>query len=265
MADQHVSPSRISTLNHCSQQHHYKYTERLQKIGPEVEHLSLGKAIHTAIENMYNGVVVPRMEPGEATYHKDYNAAIDAFGLFRAFKDRGMETLDTEIKFDVPLEEFPGWTLQGIIDHVVRIDGAIWIGDHKSTKQAWSFEHTNMNLQHKLYELVVPDLYDGEKAAGSFYNFIKMGSRKEVSYADVSRVMLPASDAGLVSAYDEMAKAIHRIESGEHSRNVGRHCKWCDFQAICSAEYFGQDAAFVRSEYYESRDKDPEPVDLEVE
>lgn len=252
---QHISPSRIATLNHCARQHHYKYTLGLKKKGPETVPQSRGKAIHTAIENMYEGNPVPRMQQEEQTWSGDYNAAVDAYGLFSMLNDRALKTVATELKFDVPLEEFPGWTLRGIIDHVAEIDGELWVGDHKSLSRKWPIEQTGLNLQHKIYEMVVPDLFEGRKAAGSFYNFIQLGTRAGVPYANVNRVMLPSSEQGLVTAYEEIESAINRIEAGDKHRNVGGHCGWCDFFSICNTDYFNpKDSEYIKQEYYEPKD-----------
>lgn len=240
--NKNLSASRINTLNLCAQKHHYAYTLGLEKPG-ETQAQALGTAVHKSIEGFYNGEHnMPHTEG--AAHSTEHNVAVDAFGTFSMLRDGGVKVIATEQAFDVPIEDeriTDGWRLRGIIDVVAKIDDQIWVGDHKTTKRKWPVEKTSLSLQHKLYELVLPDLYPEQEYGGSFYNFIQLGTSKGVPYANVTREYLPRNEAGLATAFEEVVSAIKRIESGETYRYTGDHCAWCEFKDLCASDYFGGD------------------------
>lgn len=238
-----LSASRINTLNLCAQKHYYAYELMLERPGESVPQ-ALGTAVHKAIEGFYDGKhQMPHMSALEQSWAPEYNACVDAFGIFSALQDTGHTIIATEKEFDVPIEDeriSEGWTLRGIIDVVDRIDGQLWVGDHKTTRRKWPIEKIGLSLQHKIYELVMPDLYN-ETAAGSYYNFIQLGTSKGVPYANVNRTMLPRNETGLATAFEEIVSAVQRIEDGKVYRHVGDHCQWCEFFTLCQSDYFGGD------------------------
>lgn len=255
-----VSPSRISTLNSCPQKHYYGYTLGLEKPGSTWQQ-DLGTAVHRGIEDFYNGKAVPRMELLAQPWAPAYNACIDAFGTFSLLSDRNHQIIATEQSFEVPIEDDrigEGWTLKGIIDVVDRIDGQIWVGDHKTSSRVWPIQRTSLSLQHKIYELAVPELF-GEDAAGSYYNFITYGTRAGKAYANVERTVLPRNEQGLATAFEEVISAIQRIEGGQVYRNTGEHCKWCDFYVLCQSDYFGGDTQSAIELNYQPKQRDVEP------
>ena len=258
-----LSVSRINLLNKCSQAHYYAYTLGLEKPG-ETNAQALGTAVHKAIEEFYNGVHnMPHMDTG-AAYANEYNACVDAFGTFSLLRDKGLSILATEQEFSVPLEDeriSEGWEFRGIIDVVAELDGQLWVGDHKTTRRKWSIEKLSLSLQHKGYELVMPELYPGKNYGGSFYNFIQIGTSKSVPYANVSREWLPRNEAGLATAFEEIISAVQRIEAGEKFRNVGDHCTWCDFKDLCGADYFGADTQALIDLNFRKKDQKIEEGD----
>lgn len=241
-----LSASRINTLNLCAQKHYYAYTLGLEKPG-ESNAQAVGTAVHKAIEGFYKGEhQMPHKTDIElgGSYSGEYNACVDSFGTFSLLKDQGMSIIATEQEFSVPIEDeriSEGWELRGIIDVVAKIDGQLWVGDHKTTRRKWPIEKTSLALQHKIYELAMPELYPNEECAGSFYNFIQLGTSKGVPYANTSRTYLPKNEHGLVTAYEEVISAVMRIERGDRFRYTGDHCQWCEFFQLCQSDYFGGD------------------------
>lgn len=258
--NKNVSPSRISVLNECAQKHYYSYGLGLEKPGESWQQ-AMGTAVHKAIEDMYGGKPTPRMATLEQSWAERYNACLDSFGTFSLLQDNGMEVIATEKMFEVPIEDErigEGWKVRGIIDVVANIDGQLWVGDHKTTGRKWPIEKTSLALQHKLYEIVVPELFPGQEYGGSFYNFIVHGERAGKAYANTDRVMLPRNEFGLNTAWEEMIGAIQRIESGQKYRNTGEHCKWCDFYTLCQSDYFGGDTqSAIEQNYQKKGPKDP--------
>lgn len=251
-----VSPSRISVLNTCARKHFYGYVLDLSKPG-ETAAQSMGTAVHSAIEDFYKGGSMPHMDLGAAEWAPKYNACVDAFGTFSMLQDHSLQILATEQTFQIPIEDeriSEGWALKGIIDVVARVDGKIWVGDHKTTGRKWPIEKVSLSLQHKIYELVIPELY-GEECAGSFYNFIQHGESKGVPYANVTRTWLPRNENGLATAWEEVISAIIRIENGTDYRNVGDHCRWCDFYTLCQSDYFGGDTQAAIELNYVKKDR----------
>jgi RecB family exonuclease len=254
-----LSASRIATLNMCAQKHYYAYTLGLEKPG-ESQAQAVGTAVHKAIEEFYDGKhLMPHkteLELGEGA--TEYNAAVDSFGTFSLLKDGNMSILATEKEFSVPIEDeriSNGWQLRGIIDVVAKIDDEIWVGDHKTTRRKWGIEKTSLSLQHKIYELAMQDLYPNDVCAGSFYNFIQLGTSKGVPYANTTRTFLPRNEAGLYTAFEEIISAVKRIESGEVYRNTGDHCQWCEYFTLCQSDYFGGDTQAVIDLSYKVKER----------
>jgi len=268
MGNKALSASRIATLNLCAQKHYYGYVLGLEKPGESVPQ-ALGTAVHKAIEEYYNGKhQMPHMSALEQQWAPEYNACVDAFGIFSALQDVGHNIIATEQEFEVPIEDerIPdGYTLKGIIDVVDEFDGGLWVGDHKTTRRKWPLEKTALALQHKIYELALPDIFNGREAAGSYYNFIQLGTSKGTPYANVNRVYLPRNDAGLATAFDEIISAVQRIERGDRYRHTGDHCQWCEFFTLCQSDYFGGDTqSAIDLNYSKKADRKPTPVEEDV-
>lgn len=254
-----LSASRISTLNLCAQKHHYAYTLGLERPG-ESQAQAVGTAVHKAIEEFYEGKhQMPHTTEAElGAGASEFNACVDAFGTFSLLKDGNMSVLAVEKEFDVPIEDeriSDGWQLRGIIDVVAKIDDEIWVGDHKTTRRKWPIEKTSLSLQHKIYELAMQDLYPNDTCAGSFYNFIQLGTSKGIPYANVTRTYLPKNEVGLNTAFEEIISAVQRIESGQVYRHTGDHCQWCDFYQLCQSDYFGGDTQALIDLNYKKKDR----------
>lgn len=254
--NKNLSASRINVLNMCSQKHHYGYNLMLEKPGDSIP-AALGTAVHKAIEEFYNGSSnMPHIH--NESWASEYNACVDAYGLFSKLQDGGLKIIATEQEFELPVEDeriSEGWVIRGIIDVVAEIDGKIWVGDHKTTRRKWPIEKTQLALQHKIYELALPELYPNQEYGGSFYNFIQMGTTKGVPYANVTRQYLSQNEYGLSTAFEEIISAIQRIENAPLYRNVGDHCAWCDFKDLCGSDYFGGDTQALIDLNYTVRKK----------
>lgn len=249
--NKNLSASRINTLNLCAQKHHYAYTLGLEKPG-ETQAQALGTAVHKSIEGFYNGEHnMPHTEG--AAYSPEHNVAVDAFGTFSMLRDGGVKVIATEQAFDVPVEDeriTDGWRLRGIIDVVAKIDGQIYVMDHKTTKRKWPIEKTSLSLQPRLYELAVQELYPDQSYGGSAYNFIQLGTSKGVPYANVTREFLPRNEAALATAFEEVISAIQRIENGIVYRNVTDACSWCEYKDLCASDMYGGDTdALIQLNY----------------
>lgn len=239
-----LSASRINLFNFCRQKHYYAYELGLERPGESIPQ-ALGTAVHKAIEEFYNGKhQMPHITDTSVPWVAEYNAAVDAFGTFSMLQDASMSIKATEQEFSVPIEDervSDGWMLRGIIDVVAELDGQLWVGDHKTTRRKWAIEKTSLALQHKIYELAMPELYPENSCAGSFYNFIQLGTSKGIPYASVTRTFLPKNEQGLLTAYEEIISTIKQMEGGEITRNTGDHCQWCEFYQLCQSDYFGGD------------------------
>lgn len=254
-----VSPSRMASFNHCQRQHHYGYVEKLQK-KPSTSDIALdvGTLVHAALEAHYKGSLYPIPQDGGEVSLKA-EAAMNAYLPFAGLNDR-WEVVDVEKTFEIPIEDKPGWIFTGRLDMPVKIEGELWVVDHKTGSQHWSAERINLEAQLKLYTIAASELYN-TPVRGGIYNFIRITSRAGRWHGDPLRVTLPYTEQALATAYDEMIATIDQMEAQSASslqptRNAGTHCKWCQFYQLCDADYYGSDRDSLIADLYQPKVRD---------
>lgn len=247
-----VSVSRLNQMGFCARAHHYVYTLDLE---PKVtaDALSLGKLVHSTLEEFYKTGEMPRIPDDLGEMGDKARSATQTYSLLARMQDN-FTVVDVERRFEVPLEDL-GVTFQGVIDAVVRIDGQLWLLEHKTCSQHWANERILLANQHVLYELVAEELY-GEKVYGTLYNFLRITRRGGEFHTDAKRVTVPADEYARMEAYEDLRGKVEAIRGGYKSRNPGAHCSYCAVFRLCQSDYLGGDTDYLISEFYKKRNRD---------
>jgi hypothetical protein len=74
------------------------------------------------------------------------------------------------------------------------------------------------------------------------------------------RIFTPVNrdiEENIFSDFEEDFRDIVEQHDKKKSRNIGRHCGWCDFEPLCRAELQGLDVDYIRSHEYAIETDDP--------
>jgi hypothetical protein len=78
------------------------------------------------------------------------------------------------------------------------------------------------------------------------------------------RVYTPRKDAVidvLFSEFIDTAKEMSELHGKSKTRNIGKHCDYCEFEAICRAELMGHDVDFVKDHEYTTEPEDETTIE----
>lgn len=93
-------------------------------------------------------------------------------------------------------------------------------------------------------------------------NFAQSNCREYFNrvYSPVKKRVVDSLFADFMSTAQDIAR-----EPEKKDKNIGRHCDWCDFRDICSAELRGTDAGFIEKQDFITRPPhEQEEPDFEV-
>lgn len=251
MKKSNISYSRLGSMRFCPRQHHYAYTQNLEPIAA-TQALDVGTLVHSGIENFYRNGSFPPVEPDLGEVGQKVTSALSTYALLAQLEDRGMEIVDIERKFELPIEEVEGAMLKGVIDLVVRIQGDLYLMEHKTCAQHWSNEQIQTAPQHQLYEMAAESIYE-EPVDGTYYNFLRITKRGGDFHTDAKRTFVPKNYTARAEAYEDMLATMRNISDDYKARNSGSHCHYCRFFALCQSDLLGGDTQVLREQFYKPR------------
>ena len=161
MTSRRYSHSALKTAQRCLKQWSYKYIDRLEPVVGK-PHLEKGSELHALLEQYYRGLEF-------ADYKSEEDVEIIQRYLDHYYKD-SWEIIAVEHEYEMTLG---GFTLVFIPDLVVRINGEVWIVDHKSTASIpdeWDLYNMS-DFQHLLY--IEGMRQNGYDVAGFIFNYIR--------------------------------------------------------------------------------------------
>lgn len=300
----YISASMRSSFKRCRFQWHFRY---MRKLEPKVAAtpLRFGTLIHTALEQYYtsaNGGLKRGPHPAdtfERAYEEELESARkmgfkDEDGVWHDAAELGVDMLEhyvefygaddewaviaSEIKFEAPvLDSVTGkqiGTYVGVLDNVLRHrgTGAIWMRDHKSTKQIqtaylsrddqasgyWTY---GLDALIK-YGIVTPDT----PFQGIEFNFLRKGIRdrrpqnEEGKYLNqdgsVSKVQPSPFFKRQMVYKGEVERQFTRQRVAAELKEIAlvktgklellktpdkQHCNYCDVNDICDLHESGAD------------------------
>lgn len=218
-----VSYSRLQLFRQCPYRYYLRYVKKLPE--PPSEPLELGKAVHTAIELIHDGM--PRKEAIDQAVENatlPVSAAEVAALVRRADIVIGKGEVEAEFMLRLGRDVW----LYGFIDWIVdQGDGTVTITDWKTNRVEKDVLTTH---QLDLYAAAALDVF-GARRVVTRYVFVRTGNVHEKTYD------APPEEA-LVWAKETAAEIIERGEAEEHFRpNHGFWCKYCPFAAQCYARW----------------------------
>ncbi len=206
-----LTVSRMRSFRACRRMHHYRYELGLRPVREEEGALHFGSAVHLALEHWwkatgegdYSGALQRALDALEGQMDSVYELA-RARAMMAAYHERwrrhqaDFEVLGVEVEFwtdvlnpenlfdehgrvtDKRLGVSRTWRHAGKIDAIVRINGDVWIVEHKTTSEniadqaAEYWSRLLMDQQVSLYFLgaeSVPEL--NERVAGCLYDVLR--------------------------------------------------------------------------------------------
>lgn len=162
------SHSSLKMFQRCPKKFEYNYIHRLSPIDTPL-HLERGRELHELLASFY---------ADDEAFHDIYlGATPENMEIFERYTDKWEEADEAWeiIATEEELEMIIGaHTLVFIPDMVVRINGELWVVDHKTTANIpdeWD-PYNMSDFQHLLYLAGVEQVY-GEKPAGFIFNYIR--------------------------------------------------------------------------------------------
>ncbi len=160
------SHSALKTAQRCYKAWAYKYIERLQPKERKA-HLERGSHLHESLEFLYNKDI----ESQEDWWNESSEADQDILSRYAdEYNDKDWEILHVEETFEMSVGSH---MLVYKPDLVVRINGDVWVVDHKTTANIPDeYDPYNMtDFQHLIYVAGMKEIYP--ETAGFIFNYIR--------------------------------------------------------------------------------------------
>ena len=273
-----VSVSELRSLLRCTKQHDYAYRQGLVPVstaGYFVKGKYLHRLMQIDLDLERQGILA---DPGEVigqaradiiaehgtlavgtTEFEEVDEQLRSYLRETDFNDTEILEVEREFYADIGLrfsDIRDGFTvaetpvlLHGVIDALVRVNGDLWLVEHKTAGRAWSQGQFAFDYQSKLYTAAVTAL-GLEAPAGTIFNFF-YPKRWETKL-----VYTTSTEVDLL--LEEIQKAVE-LRDGLGSPLVRQPhwgCNDCGFRALCHSELIGTDAGYIRStEFTVDQDK----------
>lgn len=184
-----VSHSRLKTWRRCQMQHHYRYYQKLRRIGKSVP-LAVGSAVHSMIESQHEqGDWVPALKEFRTEYEKLFREEKQLLGdlpghcddivrrYFETYREDGLvypkrrRNRSTELEVRVNLDATTQFL--GFIDAYPQDgQGRNWLMDHKTCKSIPDEDARFADLQLVTYNWLLPQL-DYPEPDGVIWDYIR--------------------------------------------------------------------------------------------
>ncbi len=255
--ERHLSHTSLSSFRRCKMRYKWGYIDNYAapsspaQIKGGVGHVGLG-AWYPAISNTktFNAagdIALKAASDKLAEYEREMNEEMTdiwddiAVILERYFKwaidADDFQVQEIEYKFELEIDDF---ILIGYLDGIVqRIDGTLWILEHKFTKQA-RVKHLELDAQLSLYMLAARA--SGFDIRGALYNVIRTTLGGIAATEPVVRLPVYRNNEGLQQIAREIVFQMKEMrtfheQNGEGAyRNQTMDCSWdCSFFNPCLA------------------------------
>lgn len=237
-----LSATRIKTFKACPMRHNLKYIHRIHKV-EESDALRMGTNWHTLLEvySRDNSMDEAILALEEAYESKPLSKSPEEWAAERAklayslsgyvwyWQNDEFETLAREIPFSLKIinpetgATLPNVTIDGVIDKLIRKDGKVMVGEHKSTSSSVDQDSKywgslRLDTQTTLYEYAANQL----SMSGALVEYgVPKGTRIEGALYDVWRKpgisprMLTQGDSRLFVETGEYCGHIFEIGKGD--------------------------------------------------
>jgi putative RecB family exonuclease len=247
------SHSRLASFENCPKKFQFRYILQVPQETEGIEAF-VGKRVHEVLERLYLFVArdqLPGLPKVLARYHALFDEHYDEARIrivkpgmktddyrqlgadcLRNFYSRYYpfdqdETLGIEKRVVFHLDDEERYSLQGIIDRIVRTrDGAIEIHDYKTGGYVPSQKKLDEDRQLALYQIGVAREFGDDAPIRLVWHYV----------AKDRRCVSERTPEQLEALRRETIELIDRIEAErEFPAQKNRLCDWCEFREICPA------------------------------
>lgn len=273
-----VSPSQLRVYDHCPQEHHYSYVEKIQlkeRIGRP--HFDFGNYAHELMHVYYGTMKATGQAPGSDFLVKMMESRVKNDLLQADFEnielvslvwprlltfftyqspliDKGITVQEVENEFKVQVVTFNGHTviLHGIID-LIYIDpsGAIRIRDHKTGSKPNSHSQRSVMLDDQLgHYSISKGIPDVEISFINSYLHKKKQPPIDTLFAQHRYQHTPV---GMSLIKSNILEKIDKILDTKPHKNYSPACPNCQFFELCHAETRGVNVEKIKSLHYRTK------------
>jgi predicted nucleic-acid-binding Zn-ribbon protein len=277
-ANRTFSPSQLRVYDHCPQEHHYSYTEGIQRTERTGKHFDFGNYAHELMHVYYNILKLGGHTAGsdflikamESRVKNDLLQAdfdnIELVSLvwprllvfFRhqsAQIDKGIEVLEVEKEFTTTVTTPHGHEvdLHGIIDLIYRDrSGTPRIRDHKTGANAKTHSSNSVMLDDQLgHYSVSNDIPDIEI---SFINSYLHKKKQPPIDSLFALHRYRHTPVGLSVIKLNILQKIDKILDTEPHKNYSPTCPNCQFFELCHAETRGTNVQRIKSLHFRTKE-----------
>lgn len=250
-----IDNSMLSDFRRCPRYFYYKHIDGLRPMGTdESPALTVGKAVHAAIEAHYEGLS-PRKAFEEAWpldliidgYDRAYIDDV-LLGYCTAYPADEYEILANETSFEFPLIRLGrgDYAFCGTIDRIIVIDGYAYIMDTKTTSMNLSLmlQNQSMNAQYRGYAYYAFHnmLPENIKFGGAIVDAIYLDKRSKTpkfKAEHLKRQRIAINEYAMNEWHRETVATLELIDALEwperHTDRCFDYFRACQFLDICSA------------------------------
>jgi hypothetical protein len=223
--------SEITCFRECPRKHEYKYLQCIKPVNMSPA-CSWGVRWHKLLESIYLG----------DTIHPDD----DLLPYFKGYKVVKGQTIWVEKELRQNIGEF---TFGGKLDLVQRIDGQMWIVEHKTTSADISpggsyIQGAQYWSQLTLYRMLLPE------ACGVILDVVRKGKTPKYAQVEIHHTQKELDDAK-----ENLLAWARKMRYGlVYPRNTDSCFKWggpCEYLPLCSGECSREDVRYRQGRRHE--------------
>lgn len=244
-----ISHSQLGVWNKCRFAYHLSYVQGWTKKSKE-KYFARGGEIHDILAEHYKGDpdALKKWMQGALASNLDYELVDQIswlmgryFNDYAPYEDRDIEVVEVEKEFTIDLETPEGRTvtLHGFVDLVKKVNGKLWLVDHKTSGSAkfWSENEIVMDSQLPTYMgLLNRHGYDIFGCEFNFLNTYEYKKRNEVGPDKLfKRARTYRTEIEVDNILLEFGKACDDILNNRDKvrRSLSKDCSRCQFFDPC--------------------------------
>ena len=264
-----ISASKSDIIDQCGWKYYLKYVEKLDEglQSPNEDSLNFGSFIHKVFELGYKEKtskdLLKLAESERATYKipfRDNSRIQSCIEHFIMFNQKLGETVSTEWKFEIKLDEKNDITFNGVIDRIIRgTSGGYLVIDYKTSKREKKKKDLLTDKQlmgyayaiHKTYNVPYKDI-----VCAHYYpltnNFV------EVRFTEFQI-------KGWMKKEIDKVWRIRKKKKGEFYPTENMFCDWCEFKCSYCPKFSQPQLVEQRLDEYRQKKKDQSKSDKDPE